>query len=99
MNNYETARSLIGRIVTLTDGCYEDVGYIEKVHFFRVVCVDEEGNIHLFNIDGTVRKYPVCLVDHLELAHTDEIAEKLGELHNFVEQHKRLMKFVNSLNG
>jgi hypothetical protein len=106
MNDYETARSLIGRIVTLTDGQYEDHEYIygssvytERVEFFRVVCVDEDEDIHLFNIDGTVRKYPVCLVDHLEVAHPNTVAEKLAELREYVEQHKRLMKFVNAPHG
>jgi hypothetical protein len=97
MTDYETARSLIGRIVTLTDGQYEDHVYVEHVDFFRVVCVDEDEDIHLLNSDGTVRKYPVCLVDHLELAHPDTVAEKLSELREYAEQHKRLKKFVDAI--
>ena len=93
------AHSLVGQIVTLTDGQYEDHVYVEHVDFFRVMYVEDDTNLHLLNINGTVRKYPVCLGDHLEVAHPNTVEEKLSELREYAEQHKRLMKFVNAPHG
>lgn len=94
-SDLDRARSLLGRIVTLYDCCYEDHVPIEHTYYYRVLKVDadEDGLLHLESITGTKRAFPIVLVEHLDLATEHDVQTKLDELSEYVTQHRNLLDF------